>query len=228
MTPKQKALAKKHGTPDEFKKAVEQAYMNLEITRSEMIRGIEKYQAEWMAAGDAFSAAAKPSEPFKVEVYQQDWMPGFAAFNDDGSIKKGTAHIALNLGDLIGTVDTTGVEKADLPYIIAESLMHEIIHALEAWAGVEFNEDRVQDLIAKYAEAEKGIPKPSPADMKKEFPKKGESKSRCKNCGVLIGAPWGGLDQPGMTGWRHIQSDGKFYYNCYATGDKVAEPKEES
>lgn len=234
MTPKQKALAEKHGTPREFNKACRQAYADLMINQAELLAGTAKYQREWDEAGRESKPEKKiekdKTQRFKVEVYQQDWMPGFAAFNDDGSIKKGTAHIALNLGDLIKTVETEGVAKADLPYIIAESLMHEIIHALEAWAGVEFDEGRVQELIAKYAEAEKGIPKPSLVDMKKEYPKRGKIKinHRCKNCGVLIGAPWGGQDQPGLTGWRHIQSDGRFYYNCCIPGDKVAEPKEES
>lgn len=85
-----------------------------------------------------------------VEVYQQDWCPGFAAFLDDGSVQKGTAHICLNVGALMAAVEAKDVEKADLPYLIAESMMHEIIHALEAWAGVEFSEEKVEALLEAY------------------------------------------------------------------------------
>lgn len=86
----------------------------------------------------------------KIEVYQQDWCPGFAAFLDDGSVQKGTAHVCLNVGALMAAVEAKDVEKADLPYLIAESVMHEVIHALEAWAGVEFSEEKVEALLEAY------------------------------------------------------------------------------
>jgi protein-disulfide isomerase-like protein with CxxC motif len=86
----------------------------------------------------------------KIEVYQQDWCPGFAAFLDDGSVQKGTAHVCLNVGALMAAVEAKDVEKADLPYLVAESLMHEVIHALEAWAGVEFSEEKVEALLEEY------------------------------------------------------------------------------
>jgi hypothetical protein len=49
-------------------------------------------------------------------------------------------------------VQTGDLDKKDLPYFVAESLMHEVIHVLEAWAGVEFSEDRVEELLTKYRE----------------------------------------------------------------------------
>ena len=88
-----------------------------------------------------------------LEVYQQDWMPGFAAFLDDGSMQKeAKAAIVLNLGGIIATVATGDVDKKDVPYFVAESIMHEVIHAIEAWADVEFSEERVDELLEKYAE----------------------------------------------------------------------------
>lgn len=86
----------------------------------------------------------------KVEIYQQDWIPGFAAFRDDGSIEEGTAHIGLNVGALMASVMSDDISPADLPYVISDLIMHEIIHVLEAWAKVEFNEKRVQALIENY------------------------------------------------------------------------------
>jgi len=90
------------------------------------------------------------SNNLSIEIYQQDWIPGFAAFLDDGSVKKGKAHVCLNVGSLMAAVQAKDVGKNELPYLIAESLMHEIIHAFEAWAGVEFNEDKVEALLEKY------------------------------------------------------------------------------
>jgi len=88
-----------------------------------------------------------------LEIFQSDWIPGFAAFLDDGSLQEGApAHIALNLGSLLCAVESKDFNSCDLPYIIAETLMHETIHALEAWAKVEFNEERVEELLSKYRE----------------------------------------------------------------------------
>ena len=91
------------------------------------------------------------SDVLRLEVYQSDWMPGFAAFLDDGKVAEDAkAHIALNLACFLACVETGEVPRADLPYVIAESLMHEVIHALESWAEVEFSEERVEKLLTEY------------------------------------------------------------------------------
>lgn len=90
----------------------------------------------------------------KIDVYQQDWMPGFAAFHDDGSLQAGAAaKVSLNIGTLIAAVNLGDLEASDIPYVVAESIMHEVIHALESWAKVEFSEERVEALLQKYREA---------------------------------------------------------------------------
>lgn len=88
----------------------------------------------------------------KIEFRQMDWEPGFAGYLDDGQ-PNGTAFCFLNLGSLLCAVEKGDLPRADLPYMIAESMMHEIIHTLEAWAKVEFSEERVEDLLVKYREA---------------------------------------------------------------------------
>ena len=94
------------------------------------------------------------SNTISIEIYQQDWIPGFAAFRDDKSLDvTGKAHVVLNLGAFLATVVTDDLPANELPYFIAESLMHEVIHVLEAWAKVEFNEERVNALIEKYSQA---------------------------------------------------------------------------
>lgn len=91
------------------------------------------------------------SENLKIEVYQHDWLPGFAAFAHDGSIKRESrAHVVLNVGAFLQGVDKGDIAREELPYFIAETIMHEVIHALESWAGVEFNEEKVEALLEKY------------------------------------------------------------------------------
>lgn len=85
-----------------------------------------------------------------IEVYQHDWLPGFAAFQEGSLEATGKAYVVLNLGSLLAMVESGDAEASDLPYIVAESIMHEVVHALEEWAGVEFNEERVEALIEKY------------------------------------------------------------------------------
>lgn len=99
------------------------------------------------------SAKAPAPSTFSVEIYQHDWIPGFAAFHNDHSINESAkAHVVLNLGSMLAAVKEGDLKSQDLPYLIAESLMHEVIHTLEAWANVEFSEDRVEGLLEKYRE----------------------------------------------------------------------------
>lgn len=88
----------------------------------------------------------------KIEFRQVDWESGFAGYLDNGQ-PKGRAFCFLNIGTLLCAVDKGDLPAADLPYMIAESMMHEIIHALEAWAGVELSEEKVEALLVKYREA---------------------------------------------------------------------------
>ncbi|MEW8494249.1 MAG: hypothetical protein AB2604_10625 [Candidatus Thiodiazotropha taylori] len=88
-----------------------------------------------------------------LNIYQQDWMPGFAAFLDDGAIQSNApAHLALNIGSTLLAVESVDLSAEDVPYMLAETLMHEIIHALESWASVEFSEERVEQLLTQYRE----------------------------------------------------------------------------
>lgn len=96
-----------------------------------------------------------------IEVRQQDWIPGFAAFldtdNGDGASgpPPGPAHVVINLGAIMGLVEAKDAGASEVPYIIAECVMHEVMHALEQWAGVEFSEDRIHGLLDKYRNAAK-------------------------------------------------------------------------
>jgi hypothetical protein len=50
MTKKQKELAEKHGTPEQFEKAIWKAYSDLFITSTEAWSAIMKYKDEWKQA----------------------------------------------------------------------------------------------------------------------------------------------------------------------------------
>lgn len=105
------------------------------------------------------------SDHLKIEVFQEDWAPGFAAFGEGSVEHQGHAHVVLNLGALMSTVANKDVEPADIPYMVAETIMHEVVHALEEWAGVEFSEERVEALVQAYREKYRDEePRPNPAE----------------------------------------------------------------
>ncbi len=107
--------------------------------------------AETLTEGITRRANVPSEGSMRIDIYQQDWIPGFAAFLDDGSVQVGaTAKVGLNVGALMAAVETKDLQSCDVPYVVAETIMHEVMHALEAWAGVEFSEDRIEALIAKY------------------------------------------------------------------------------
>ncbi len=85
-----------------------------------------------------------------IEVYQQDWIPGFAAYHAGSLTKHARAHVVLNLGSCLAAVASRDVAREELPYMVAESIMHEVTHVLEEWAGVEFSEERVHALTERY------------------------------------------------------------------------------
>lgn len=87
-----------------------------------------------------------------VEFRQHDWIPGFAAYlHEEGKpFPNGQAFCAINLGDFLGAHVAHGETPAALAESLADTMVHEVIHVIEAWAGTEFSEARVEGLIAKY------------------------------------------------------------------------------
>lgn len=91
----------------------------------------------------------------RIEFHQHDWIPGFAAFAPDATTPSpdARAFCVLNLGAILAAVETGDLPRADVPYIVAESMMHELMHALEQWAGCEFSEERIEALLDRYRAA---------------------------------------------------------------------------
>ncbi len=102
------------------------------------------------AQGADLTAAAP-----KIEFHQQDFIPGFAAFLPNATTPQpnSTAFCVLNVGSFLAAIETGDADKAELPYAIAESMMHEVMHVLEQWAGVEFSEDRIEAMLDQYRAA---------------------------------------------------------------------------
>jgi len=96
-----------------------------------------------------------------IKVHQHDWIPGWSAFaaTDDGEFPNGEAHIAIDIGGMVAALVNDQLGADEMPYFVAECIMHEVIHVLEQWAGVEFSEDRVEALIEKYQEARRALEK---------------------------------------------------------------------
>lgn len=117
-----------------------------EMSVADLSEALRQAQAALAAA-----PAPEAKTTVSIEIYQHDWIPGFASFHEDGSIQEGaSAHVVLNLGSLLAAVQEGYLDKKELPYMIAESLMHETIHCLESWAHVEFSEDRIEALLTEY------------------------------------------------------------------------------
>jgi hypothetical protein len=91
-------------------------------------------------------------DKIQIEIRQQDWIPGFAAFMG-GSLKAiGKAHVVLNVGSLMALVKSKQMKPKEIPYLVAECLMHEVVHVLEEWAGTSFSEKKINELTDKYQE----------------------------------------------------------------------------
>ncbi len=68
----------------------------------------------------------------KIEFHQHDWIPGFAAFAPKATTPApdSRAFCVLNLGSVLAAVEARDMPAADIPYLIAESMMHEVMHGL--------------------------------------------------------------------------------------------------
>ncbi len=122
-------------------------------SRAGMAHGARYVGGACPTYGTKHTGVERP-EKLVLSVHQQDWVPGFANLIV-GSHWRKSAHlmIGLNVGALMAAVAEKDIGAADAPYHIAASIMHEVIHVLELWAGVEFSEERVEALIEKYRKA---------------------------------------------------------------------------
>lgn len=84
-----------------------------------------------------------------IEIRPYRGSKGFACYLA-GSVHEDRVRVRLGIEGIIACVESGDIEAKDIPYIVADCIMHEIIHALEDYARVEFSEDRVEDCITRY------------------------------------------------------------------------------
>ena len=87
----------------------------------------------------------------KADIVQADGVKGFAFYNP-GAVKRSRCVIGLNVEAFVASVALGQIKLKDLPYLMAETIMHEVIHALEDWAKVAFSHKRINKLIWAYSE----------------------------------------------------------------------------
>ena len=87
----------------------------------------------------------------RADVVQADGVSGFACYLSP-SVRDRRCIIGLNVEAFMACVAEGQLKVKDLPYVMAETVMHEVIHALEDWAKVEFSHRKVNGLIEAYRE----------------------------------------------------------------------------
>ena len=85
-----------------------------------------------------------------IEFHQWDWIPVFAAFINEKQNQDSKSFFVLNLGAFLSAIDRGELPREKLIPEVVESILHEIVHAVEKWADAEFSENRVDALLEKY------------------------------------------------------------------------------
>ena len=88
----------------------------------------------------------------RADVVQADGVDGFACYLQGSARKNKRCIIGLNVEAFMAAIVSKQLDEKDIPYIMAESMMHEVIHAVEDWARVEFSHKKVNKLIDAYRE----------------------------------------------------------------------------
>jgi hypothetical protein len=88
----------------------------------------------------------------KADIVQADGIKGFACYLPDSVRKNKRCIIGLNVFAFIAAIAMKQLRRKDIPYLMAECIMHEVIHAFEDWAKVEFSHRKVNKLINVYRE----------------------------------------------------------------------------
>ena len=86
----------------------------------------------------------------KADIVQADGINGFGCYLQTSVRKNKRCIIGVNVEALMAAVAMKDLKVEDVPYIFAETIMHEVIHSLEDWAKMEFSHKKVDKLIDKY------------------------------------------------------------------------------
>lgn len=104
----------------------------------------------------------KPS--ISIDVYQQDWMPGFGMMTTIDTDDSGILHpvppiqegakpvICINVGSMLTAKMVEDLDHSEFIEHVIETYFHELIHVLEHYITTDFSEERVDELTQKYME----------------------------------------------------------------------------
>ena len=104
-----------------------------------------------------------------IEVRQQDWMPGFAAYvHACGGDPSDHKLVVLNIGGLLSCIQQGDLTSSELADVVTDCLVHEVGHVIEGWAGAEFSEERVEGMAENYREAAQLLATPDSLSTEEE------------------------------------------------------------
>lgn len=86
-----------------------------------------------------------------MEIRPASDIPAFGAYVAPIGDFTSPAKIVINFAAIIAAVEAGDIPASDVPAMVLETLWHEVGHALEHWAGVEFSEERVEALALELA-----------------------------------------------------------------------------
>lgn len=94
-------------------------------------------------------------ESMEFKIIRNDDIPAFGGWKA-GSLQAGEPVILLNVLATFhpSPVDTHGepveMDAEERRYLMIETLMHEFGHALQEYFGLEFSEDRIEEIVEGY------------------------------------------------------------------------------
>jgi len=84
----------------------------------------------------------------KIKVIRDDSCSlGFAAYLHPSLTRDGEAQVLLNIEATFHACVDHDINPKEF---LIENIMHEVGHAMEEYLDLEFNEDRIEEIIAKY------------------------------------------------------------------------------
>lgn len=90
----------------------------------------------------------KPKPAIRIKVFNTPpWQPAFGWYTVGTVRRTKAAQIDVNVLALLNAHKGGAIPKKELPYFLSRVVMHEVVHALEDWARVEFNHHKIGALL---------------------------------------------------------------------------------
>jgi hypothetical protein len=116
---------------------------------------VEDPDGEWMRADEVLpriaELEAELAKRVTIEIRPASDIPAFGGYVAPIGDFESPAKIGINFAAIIATVAEGDTAPDDVPKFVLETIYHEVGHALEQWAGLEFSEKRVRALADEFA-----------------------------------------------------------------------------